>query len=156
MIATLAFLLATQGTKAQMPGRITNADTGIAVKVTVDGQLVDFRGAPPQMQGSRILVPVRGVFEKLGARLSWNPRSLTVTATRGDSTTVVTVGKADATIDGQIANVGTTPILAEGRVMVPLRFLAQALGATVEWMAADRTVVIQTKEAPSPDGDGAS
>ncbi len=153
MFATLAMLLATQqGTKVQMPGRVTNADSTLAVKVTVDGERVDFQGAPPQMQGSRIMVPVRGVFEKLGAQLTWNVKSQTVTALRGDSKVVVTVGKRDAMIDGEVANVGTPPIIAEGRVMVPLRFLAQALGAKVEWMGADRTVVIQTQD--KGDGEG--
>ena len=156
MIASFALLLAAQqGTKAQMPGRITNADSTLAVKVTVDGERVDFKGAPPQMQGSRILVPVRGIFEKLGAQLTWNVESQTVTALRGESKVVVTVGKRDAMIDGHVASVGTPPILAEGRVMVPLRFLAQALGAKVEWMGADRTVVIQTKKAPPSDDGGA-
>lgn len=165
MLHALAFVLAAhgstadgsidQGTKQQMPGRITNADSTLAVKVKVDGNLIDFKGAPPQAQGSRILVPVRGVFEKMGATLTWNKASQTVTAVRGESKTVVTVGKSDAMIDGQIANVGTPPIIAEGRVMVPLRFLAQALGAKVEWMGADRTVVITTKEAPPSEDGGA-
>ncbi len=149
MLPTLAFLLA----QRQTPIKITNADSQIAVKVTVDGERVDFKGAPPQVQGSRILVPVRGVFEKLGASLMWNPESQTVTAVKGDGKRVmVTVGKSDAMIDGQVANVGTPPIIAEGRVMVPLRFLAQSLGAKVEWLGADRTVAITTKGNKKEDG----
>ena len=142
---SLSILLAlVSQTKRPLPIRITNSDTTLAVKVTVDGSLVDFEGVPPQVQGSRILVPVRGVFEKLGASLAWNPKTGTVTAARGEDKTVVTVGKRDAMVNGQVADVGTPPIIAEGRVMVPLRFLAQALGAQVEWMGADRTVVIKT------------
>lgn len=138
-----------------MPGRITNADSTLAVKVTVDGERIDFKGAPPQAQGSRIMVPVRGVFEKLGANLAWDPKTGTVTAIRGESKIVLSVGKTDATVDGNVVAIGTPPILAEGRVMVPLRFLAQALGAKVEWMGADRTVVIQTQKAPAPNDAGA-
>ena len=122
-----------------------NSDTKLAVKVTVDGEAVDFGGVPPQVQGSRIMVPVRGVFEKLGARLVWDPVTKTVKATRADSSVMVTLGRTDAMIDGKVATVGTPPIMAEGRVMVPLRFLGQALGAKVEWLAADRTVTITTK-----------
>ena len=143
MVFPLAFALDAQAHQA--PIHISNNDSTLAVKVTVDGDLVDFKGVPPQAQGSRILVPVRGVFEKLGASLTWNPTSQTVTALRGESKIIVTVGKRDAMIDGQVANVGTPPIVAEGRVMVPLRFLAQALGAKVEWLGADRTVAITTK-----------
>lgn len=158
VIPSLLVAFVAQGAR-QAPIHIRNSDTKLAVKVTVDGEGVDFGGVTPQVQGSRIMVPVRGVFEKLGAEVAWEPRSGTVTAVRGDSKTVLTVGKTDATIDGQIANVGTPPIIAEGRVMVPLRFLAQALGAKVEWMGADRTVAITTKakraawEAPTVADD---
>ncbi len=143
----LPFALAFVAQAHQAPIHITNADSTLAIKVTVDGALIDFKGVPPQSQGSRILVPVRGVFEKLGATLTWNAASQTVTAIRGTSKTVVTVGKKDAMVDGQVADVGTPPIVAEGRVMVPLRFLAQALGAKVEWQGADRTVAITTPGA---------
>lgn len=143
MFPAFAMILAAQAPR-QTPIHITNADSTLAVKVTIDGERIDFKGAPPQAQGSRIMVPIRGVFEKLGARLTWNAQAQTVTAVRGESTIVVTVGKNDATIDGNVAQVGTPPIIAEGRVMVPLRFLAQALGAKVEWLGADRTVAITT------------
>jgi flagellar hook assembly protein FlgD len=150
MLPAFAFLLA----QRQTPMKITSADSQLAVKVTVDGERVDFKGAPPQVQGSRILVPVRGVFEKLGASLTWSPKSQTVTAVKADGKRViVTVGKSDATVDGQVANVGTPPIVADGRVMVPLRFLAQALGAKVEWLGADRTVAITTQASERQTND---
>lgn len=128
----------------QLPIQIHNRDTQLAVKVTVDGEMIDFKGVPPQMQGSRIMVPVRGVFEHMGAQLTWDPSTRSVRAVRSDSRVLVTVGKTDATIDGKAVAVETPPIVAEGRVMVPLRFLAQALGAKVEWLGADRTVAITT------------
>lgn len=151
--ALILLSVAPQG--KQFPIKVTNSDSKLAIKVKVNGALVDFKSVPPQMQGSRILVPIRGVFEQLGATLTWNPASQTVTATRGATKTVVTVGKRDAVVDGRVANVETPPIIAEGRVMVPLRFLSQALGAKVEWLGAERTVTIQTQGAPSPSGDGA-
>lgn len=134
-----------------MPIHVSNSDSTLAVKVKVDGSLVDFKGTPPQVQGSRIVVPVRGVFEKLGARLVWDPKAQTVSAEREGSTVLITVGKADAMLNGKVANVGTPPIVAEGRVMVPLRFLAQALGAKVEWFGAERTVAITTKAQGEPE-----
>ena len=144
----LSLLLATIALQQgkQLPIQIRNGDSKLAVKVTVDGELVDFKGVPPQMQGSRIMVPVRGVFEHMGAQLTWDPATRTVRAVRADSNILVTVGKTDAMINGKAAAVETPPIVAEGRVMVPLRFLAQALGAKVEWLGADRTVAINTGE----------
>jgi hypothetical protein len=146
MVASLLFVLSCAQQGKQLPIRITNSDSKLAVKVTVDGERIDFKGAPPQAQGSRIMVPMRGIFEHMGANLLWNQRAQTVTARRGDSTVVVTVGKADAMVDGKPTTVETPPIVAQGRVMVPLRFLAEALGAKVEWLGADRTVAITTKE----------
>jgi hypothetical protein len=142
--AVIPFLLATLPAFQQVPVKISNRDTKLAVKVTVDGETIDFKGVPPQMQGSRIMVPMRGVFEHMGAQLAWDPSARTVRAVRGESRVVVTVGKTDAMVNGQVAAVETPPIVAEGRVMVPLRFLAHALGAKVEWLGADRTVAIET------------
>lgn len=144
MVAPFLFLAVTAQKGNQLPIRITGSDSKLAVKVTVDGERIDFKGAPPQAQGSRIMVPIRGIFEHMGANLAWNQQAQSVTSRRGDSTVVVTVGKSDATINGKAATVETPPIVAQGRVMVPLRFLAQALGAQVEWLGADRTVAITT------------
>lgn len=152
MLTPLVVALVDQAAQ-QAPIHITNADSKLAVKVTIDGDRVDFKGVPPQAQGSRIMVPIRGVFEKFGARLTWDPKAQTVTAVRDGSTVVVTVGKNDATINGNAAKVGTPPIVAEGRVMVPLRFLAQSLGAKVEWLGADRTVAITTGGKETVKGD---
>ena len=146
MMVSILFAAVTAQQGKQLPIRITNSDSKLAIKVTVDGERIDFKGAPPQAQGSRIMVPIRGIFEHMGPNLLWNQMAQTVTATRGESTVVVTVGKSDTTINGKAATVETPPIVAQGRVMVPLRFLAQALGAQVEWLGADRTVVIRTKE----------
>src|ERR1700761_6662805 len=63
----------------------TNAYAQQDVRVVVDGERVRFHGQPPVEVDDRVLVPLRGVFESLGAEVDWNPESQTVTAHRGDT-----------------------------------------------------------------------
>jgi iron complex transport system substrate-binding protein len=128
----------------QVPRRYRSSESPLAVKVRVDGELVKFQGTSPVMQGSRILVPLRGVFEHVGAHLEWNPTTRTVTATGAGKNIVLPVGKSTATIDGKPVQLDQPAMIIDEVTFVPLRFLGEALGASVDWLTADRTVEIKT------------
>jgi|GEM_PF-6139890 len=84
----------------------------------------------------RTMVPLRAISESLGAVVDWNAESKTVTITLGDS-------KVEVVIDAQLPDgMGTAVLSAEGRTFVPLRYVAEALGAVVDWNAETRTVTI--------------
>ncbi|HEV2439370.1 MAG TPA: copper amine oxidase N-terminal domain-containing protein [bacterium] len=122
------------------------------VHVYVDGQLVAF-DVPPQIQNSRVLVPLRGVFERLGASVGWDDRTQTVLAERGATSVALVIGQTQATVNGQPAAMDVPAMLVGGRTMVPLRFVSQALGASVNWDASTYTVTIAssgTAAAPPP------
>jgi uncharacterized repeat protein (TIGR02543 family) len=90
---------------------------------------------------SRTLVPVRFVSEALGAQVDWNANDRTVTITQGDTVIVMTIGSTTYTVNGQEQTMDTTPIInADNRTMVPVRFVSQALGATVDY--ADGVITI--------------
>ncbi len=116
------------------------------VRVYVDGQLVAF-DVPPQIQNSRVLVPLRGVFERLGAAVGWDDRTQTVLAQRGATSVALVIGNTQAMIDGQPAAMDVPAMLVGGRTMVPLRFVSQALGAAVNWDAPTYTVTIASSGA---------
>lgn len=94
------------------------------------------------MEGSRILVPLRGVFEHVGASLIWDAEARTVTSSGGGKTIVLPVGKPTATIDGKVTQLDQPAMIIDNATFVPLRFLSEALGAKVDWLAADRVVDI--------------
>ncbi len=126
------------------------------IRVLVDGKELAFTDAFPFIDQDRVLVPLRAIFEGVGATVQWDPATRTVIAGRGSRTVVLQ-------IDNRMAYVGTTPTLldvpprlVEGRTFVPLRFASEALGLQVQWDGDSRTVTIVTPpplpapEAPSP------
>lgn len=143
-ILLLAPLSVTQGQTHQVPIHARSTDSQLAIKVKVNGELVDFGGPTPVMQGSRILVPLRGVFEKLGATLAWNADTRTVSTSSAGKKIVLPVGKSGATIDGKPVSLDQPAMIIDQVTFVPLRFLGEALGAKVDWLQADRTIDIHT------------
>jgi hypothetical protein len=116
------------------------------VKVVIDGSPV-YLDSPPMIVGGRVLVPLRGVFERLGATVIWDPASQTIRAQRGPTAIALAIGASQATVNGQAEPLETPALLVGGRTMVPLRFISQALGANVGWDAASYTVQITSQAA---------
>ena len=119
------------------------------VKVVVDGTPAYSDQAPVIVKG-RVLVALRGVFERLGATVAWDPGSQTVLAQRGATSVALRIGSSQASVNGQAQTLDTPALLIGDRTMVPLRFISQALGAAVEWDAATYTVQIASPAASAP------
>ena len=114
------------------------------IKVTVDGDPVAFRAAQPQMMNGRILVPLRGVMEKLGAFIKWEPSTSTVFAQAGSREIELKIGADIAKVNGTEVLLDQPALVLRGTTMVPLRFMGEALGAEVKWDGSTRTVMILT------------
>ncbi len=119
-----------------------------AITVIVDGAALALDVPPVQIAG-RVLVPLRGIFERLGAQVVFDPVAQTVTATRDAVTVVLRLGSREARINQRIVLLDIPPLALRGRTMVPLRFVSEALGARVDWDERTRTVLIYTA-APLP------
>lgn len=129
---------------------------GRNVTVRVDESPVIFDVAPQIING-RTMVPYRAVAERLGARVSWNAGERTVTVTDGDTSLRLTVGQLEAVNNGRNIRMDAAPVLLDGRVLVPLRFLGTGLGWRVSWDAATRTAQLSSVPALTvrvavPDG----
>jgi len=131
----------------QVPRHVRSADSELAIKVRVDGSLVPYKGIVPIMQGSRILVPMRGLFEHLGATLTWDAEKRIVTATGSGKTIILPVGQVNATVDGKTVTLDQPAMIIDNSTFVPLRFVGEALGAKVSWLDADRVVSIDSKQS---------
>ena len=129
------------------PDRSNQYSYGPSIRVEVDGQPVQFQYGRPQMIGGRVMVPLRGVFEQLGAYVNWNSSTRTVTARGSDSNVEIQIGSRYAMVDGQRQLLDAPPMIRQGTTLVPLRFMSEALGASVQWMSQSRTVQINTYEA---------
>ncbi|MDQ6932164.1 MAG: copper amine oxidase N-terminal domain-containing protein [Candidatus Eremiobacteraeota bacterium] len=121
-------------------GGLTVAQSAAAtVTVQVNGNAVNF-DQPPIERAGRVFVPLRGVFEKLGASVVY--QRPVINATGNGHNISLTIGSTTATIDGQHQPIDVAPFLVGSRTLVPLRFVAQALGATVNYNNGTRVVAI--------------
>ncbi|MCO5297442.1 MAG: copper amine oxidase N-terminal domain-containing protein [Fimbriimonadaceae bacterium] len=114
------------------------------IRTTVDDNLVTFADVQPMMSQGRVMVPVRGVFEYMNASVVWDANSRTVTAQRGTDVIRLPINSNYASVNGNQMRLDAPASITNGRTMVPLRFLSEALGASVEWIASTRTVEIVT------------
>jgi len=118
-----------------------------SIAVNIDGHPVNFSDTTPREVNGRVLVPLRGVFENLGANVDWNAGTQTVDANKGDTSVRLQIGNSMATVNGRNVYLDVPPRIIGGSTMVPLRFVSESLGADVDWQAQNRTVFITTAEA---------
>jgi len=114
------------------------------VTVTLNGNALNLNPAPTERAG-RVFVPLRGVFENLGASVVY--ASGVINATGRGHTVSLRIGSQTATVDGQQQTVDVAPFIIGASTYVPLRFVSQALGATVNWDGANRVVAISSNGA---------
>lgn len=111
------------------------------VTVVANGSAIGF-DQPPVLRAGRVFVPLRGVFERLGATVVYANGDINA---QGNGRDVhLHIGQTQATVNGQSVYMDVAPFLVGARTLVPLRFVAQALGATVNWDASNSTVYIKS------------
>ena len=105
----------------------------------------------PYIDNGRTYLPVRYAAESVGVTpgdITWNQATSQVIITSGGRSIVLTVGSKILTLNGVAIPMDAAPEIAGGRVMLPVRFLAQALGVDITWDAIDKTVTIGTLVIP--------
>jgi len=117
------------------------------VTVVVNGQQVSF-DQPPIERSGRVFVPLRGVFERLGATVVYD--NGVINATGNGRNISLKIGSSVAIVDGAQQMLDVAPFLVGARTLVPLRFVSQALGANVDWNNNTTTVTITMAGAPQP------
>jgi hypothetical protein len=102
------------------------------------------------MQNGRVFVPLRSVFENLGASVVYSNGQ--INATGNNTEIALTIGSTQATVNGSPVTIDVAPFIVGASTYVPLRFVSQALGANVSWDEADQVVDITTGNvASAPD-----
>lgn len=122
------------------------------ITVTVDGNAVAF-DAKPEMVNDRVMVPMRAIFEKLGAEVTWNQTTQTVTATTIDKVITTTIGSTVMTVNGEEKIMDVAPYIKEERTYVPARFVSEALSCDVQWAQDTYTVVISQFAESDMEGE---
>lgn len=115
-----------------------------AVRVTLDGAELVF-DIPGQIINNRTMVPFRGIFEALGATVDWDETTQTVTAVRGQDSVELTIASTVVKWRRSIIRADVAPVVVDGRTLIPLRFIGQALGTYVGWDGNTRTVILKRR-----------
>jgi hypothetical protein len=125
------------------------------IPVYLDGERLYF-DTPPTITNGRTLVPLRKIFEELGAEVAWDQETKTVTAVKGDRSVSVTIDNKSAVVNGKSVTLDVPATLVDSRTLVPLRFVSEALGASVDWDQETSTVTIDSHIASKSGSTGYS
>ncbi|MEG6615417.1 stalk domain-containing protein [Peptococcaceae bacterium 1198_IL3148] len=116
------------------------------ISIIVDSQPLDVSTAS---ENGTTLVPLRAIFQSLGAEVNWDGPTQTVNAVKGQTTIKLQIGSKTAYKNGQAVALQVPGKVVNGNTMVPLRFVSESLGANVVWDGASQTITItSTGTAP--------
>ena len=114
------------------------------ISVLYDGKRIGFDQLPV-IENGRTLVPLRAIFEKIGASVEWDGTTQTVTATKDDTTVSLTLNSTTAKKNGQDITLDVPAKIINGRTLVPVRFVSDCFGVGVDWNADIQSVILTSK-----------
>jgi len=130
---------------AVMAAGLVSAGYAQDIDVKVDGNSLQFADQKPVIQEGRTLVPLRSVFEAIGASVDWNAETRTITAKKRFDVVSLEIDSADLYKNGTKVTEMTVPAqILNGRTMVPARYVAEAFDATVKWDGEAQLVTVET------------
>jgi hypothetical protein len=101
-------------------------------------------------RATTMLVPLRSMFEQMGATVNFDASSATVGVSKPGSDIKVTVGKSEVVVNGESRPLDVPPEIDRGVLMVPIRVIAEGMGAYVQWVLDQKTVVVRYIVAAPP------
>ncbi|MEK6991723.1 copper amine oxidase N-terminal domain-containing protein [Paenibacillus sp. FSL K6-1566] len=124
------------------------------VRVSVDGREVQFPDEHPYVdpKTNLTMVPLAFVSDKLGATAKWNGELKQITISLKRDNIMLVIGDHHAQVNGKRVDFKGAAVLKNGRTMVPLRFISEALHAIVDWQPSSNRVSIMTSVARVPKG----
>ena len=121
-------------------------NTGISVYI--NGNPVTF-DVPPQIINDRTMVPLRAIFEALGASVDWNQETRTVTSIKNGTAIKLTIDSNTMYVNNNTVTLDSPACIVDDRTLVPVRAISEAYNATVEWNGDIKRVDIYTTNTPS-------
>ena len=148
------FVLIPKGRPFDWAYALCDADTAIlrkakTIKLTIGSKTADVDGknvgmpAAPYIRLDRLLVPVRAVADALGCTVTWDAASGTATLTSEEGVLALTAHSPGLQVNGKPVEMDAAPeIVGGGTMMIPARYIAEALHCKVAWDASTRTATI--------------
>jgi hypothetical protein len=148
----LAVLLSAPVVAWPAPAAAAGAAVALSVGPSIEVNGIVLSGADSFVDAGTTYVPLRAVSAALGARVRWSPEARAVELVLGSQQVQLFIGTSLAIINREVVPLAAPPRLIDGSTYVPLRFVAEAFGATVGWDQAAGRVII----TPPADGEGAA
>ncbi|WP_432406953.1 stalk domain-containing protein [Wukongibacter sp. M2B1] len=116
------------------------------ITVELNGNTLPF-DTDPIIVNDRTMVPMRAIFEQLGAQVNWHDKTKTVTGYRkykgiSDMFIKLTIGDEVAYRNGISQPLDSPAIIRDSRTLVPIRFIAESFGIKVDWDAENKIVLL--------------
>jgi hypothetical protein len=140
---------------AQKPVKVVKV-AAKPISVVVGDTPITFDGAQPQEIMGRIMVPLRGVFEKIGAYVEYNAATHLITAHYQNQSVEIKMGDKIANVNGAEIMMEVPACIIRGNALVPLRFLAESIGAQVNYDQPTNTVTITMTDTSFGGKDGST
>ncbi len=122
------------------------------IKVYVNDTRVKF-DVPPVFIKDRTMVPIRAVFEAMGADVQWNDNTKTATITKSNKKVQIQLDNRNALVDGKTVQMDVPATGINGRILVPVRFISENLGLKVDWVNSTQTAYINEPFVPESIGN---
>ncbi len=124
------------------------------IKVELDGAALTF-DVQPQVINNYTYVPLRNIFEALGADVAWDEDKQSITSSKDGTSIYMEVGKNEMTVNGKTITLDAAPMVKNYRTLVPVRAVAESFDCTVDWNNGTQTVAI-TSGSGSNNSDNSS
>lgn len=120
------------------------------ITVLINNELLNLT-QPAVIKNNTTMVPFRDIFEALGAQVFWESSSQMILAIKPLEQKIISIqiGKNTANVNGNIVSLSEPAQVNNGSTMVPLRFVSEALGATVDWNGKSKTITITDQNITS-------
>ncbi len=102
------------------------------------------------VRGGQLMVPLRSMFEQMGATVSYDPGTKTADVTKPGADVKVTVGKPEVTINGETRPLDVPPQIFQGYIIVPVRVISEGMGGYVQWVPDQHLVVVRYVPSTPP------
>lgn len=112
------------------------------LQVVIGGSPIHFSDGQPYVEGNDVFVPIRELANHLGAQVGWDANSKTATLSKDEDKIEVVVGSSNAVINGKTVAIGTAAVDKDSRIFLPIKFLADGLGAKYSYDAAGKIATI--------------
>ncbi|WP_211744942.1 N-acetylmuramoyl-L-alanine amidase family protein [Paenibacillus sp. Marseille-Q4541] len=130
-----------------------NGQAATNIKIFLDGNQVSLpSGVNAELISNKVMIPIRVVSEELGYSVGWEQKTKTVTIIQDKKVIKMVAGQKTATVDGSKINLDIAPVIKKGTTLVPIRFVAEAMGMKVSWNNQTKSVYLVSANSGSGGG----